>query len=305
MHHNTHRRLGSLRLTWRWLIDEEQVGSISELQRAHVASFVETRLASGVSSSTVNKNLSAPWSFLGYLEERGHQVNPSVYRVKCPKQGDPVSQFLDEADFLRLERTMLETTAPGRRDDLLDRTWFYLLNESGLRRGEACDIRLRDIDLAGQRLIVRMGKGKKDRVVPLSPTLIAALRDYLPVRGETDTDHLLIHRQQAIDGTLIWNRLNRYGQQSQVEVSPHRLRHTLATCLLNEGMPITSIQHLLGHKRIQTTLVYARIHDETVRRDYERACTRLSSAPSLADGFFNAPTTLAESLLITEGVNCA
>ncbi|MEE8389595.1 MAG: tyrosine-type recombinase/integrase, partial [Anaerolineae bacterium] len=162
-----------------------------------------------------------------------------------------------------------------------------------------------DIDLAGQRLIVRMGKGKKDRVVPLSPTLIAALRDYLPVRGGADTDHLLIHRQQAIAGTLIWNRLNRYGQQSQVEVSPHRLRHTLATRLLNEGMPITSIQHLLGHKRIQTTLVYARIHDETVRRDYERACTRLSSAPSLADGFFNAPTTLAESLLITEGVNCA
>ena len=245
------------------------------------------------------------YPFLGYLEERGHQVNPSVYRIKRPKQGDPIPQFLDEADFLRLERTMLDATAQGRRDDLLDRTWFYLLSESGLRRGEACDLRLGDIDLAGQRLIVRMGKGKKYRVVPLSPTLLVALRAYLPVRGEADTDHLLIHRQQAIGGTLIWNRLNRYGQEAQVEVSPHRLRHTLATRLLNECMPITSIQHLLGHKQLQTTLVYARIHNETVRRDYERARTRLSSAPSLADGFFNAPTTLAESLPVSEEVNCA
>jgi len=303
--HNTVRRLNCLRLTWRWLIDEEQVGSISELQRAYVESFVETRLASGVSSGTVNKNLSDLWSFLRYLEDRGHQVNPSVFRVKRPKQGDPVPQFLNEVDFLRLERTMLEATAPGRRDDLLDRTWFYLLSESGLRRGEACDLWLRDIDLAGQRLIVRMGKGKKDRTVPLSSTLIAALRDYLPVRGEADTDHLLIHHQQAINGTLIWNRLNHYGQQAQVEVSPHRLRHTLATRLLNEGMPITSIQHLLGHKQLQTTLVYARIHNETVRCDYERARARLSSAASLADGFFNAPTTLAESLPITEEANYA
>ncbi|MCP4537821.1 MAG: tyrosine-type recombinase/integrase, partial [Chloroflexi bacterium] len=208
--HNTARRLNCLRLTWRWLIDEEQMDSISELQRAQVESFVETRLASGVSSGTVNKNLSDLWSFLKYFEDRGHQVNPSVFRVKRPKQGDPVPQFLAEVDFLCLERTMLEATAQKRRDDLLDRTWFYLLSESGLRRGEACDLRLRDVDLARQRLIIRMGKGKKDRVVPLSPTLIAALRDYLPARGDVDTDHLLIHRQQAIDGSLIWNRLNRY-----------------------------------------------------------------------------------------------
>jgi len=304
VHHHTRGRLNALRMIWRWLLDEGQVGSISELRRTHVKCFVETRLAAGVSNGTVNRNLSDLWAFLGYLEEQGHPVNPSVFRVKRPKQGDPVPRFLSETEFLHLERTVLEATAQGQRDDLLNRAWFYLFSEGGLRLGEVCDLRLGDIDLAAQRLIVRQGKGNRDRVVPLSPTLLAALRAYLPVRGEADTDHLLICRQQAVSATLIWGRLHRYGQQAQVEVSPHRLRHTLATRLLNAGIPITSLQKLLGHEQLQTTLVYARVHDETVQGDYERACARLSPAASLADEFFNAPAEMAEPQFVTDEVNC-
>jgi site-specific recombinase XerD len=304
MRNHTRARLNTLRRVWRWLLDEKQVGSIADLQRAHVQSFVEARLAAGISSGTVNTELSDLWAFLGYLEERGHPVSPSVFRVKRPKQGDPVPRFLSESDFRRLESTVLQATTTGRRNDLLDRAWFYLLGEAGLRIGETCDLRLGDIDLAAQRLIVRQGKENRDRSVPLSPTLLAALEAYLPVRDSAQTDHLLIYRQQAVKAGLIWGRLHRYGRQAQVEVSPHRLRHTLATRLLNEGMPITSLQRLLGHEKLDTTLLYARVHNETVRRDYERACARLAPAPSLADELFNAPTHVVEPQLVTEGVNC-
>jgi integrase/recombinase XerD len=199
---------------------------------------------------------------------------------------------------------VLQATQGGERDDLLDRAWFYLLSEAGLRVGEVCDLRLGDIDLAAQRLIVRQGKKNRDRSVPLSPTLLAALQAYLPVRGEAQTDHLLIYRQQPIKDSLIQNRLRRYGQQARVKVSPHRLRHTLATRLLNQGMPITSLQHLLGHEHLDTSLIYARVHDETVRRDYERAQARLTPASSLADEFFNAPTEIAEPRSVTAEENC-
>lgn len=237
----TRTRLNTLRRVWRWLLDEEQISGIADLQRAPVQSFIEARLAAGISNGTVNAELTDLWSFLGYLEERGHPVNPSVFRVKPPKRGDPVPCFLNEADFRQLESTLLQATKAGSRDDLLDRTWFYLFSEAGLRISEVCDLRLGDIDLAAQRLIVRQGKGNRDRSVPLSLALLAVLRAYLPVRSEAQTDHLLIYRQRAVNPSLIGKRLHRYGQQAQVEVSPHRLRHTLATRLLNEGMPITSL----------------------------------------------------------------
>lgn len=296
---HTRTRLNTLRRVWRWLLDEEQVSGIADLQRVHVQSFIEARLAADIGSGTVNAELTDLWTFLGHLEERGHPVNPSVFRVKRPKRGDPVPHFLSETDFRQLESTLLQATQAGSRDDLLDRAWFYLLSEAGLRIGEVCDLRLGDIDLAAQRLIVRQGKENRDRCVPLSPTVMAALKAYLPVRGEAQTDHLLIYRQQSLNFSLIWSRLHRYGQQAQVEVSPHRLRHTLATRLLNEGMPITSLQRLLGHEKLETTLIYARVHNETVRRDYERAQARLSPASPLADELFNAPTKTAEPQSVT------
>ncbi len=301
---HTRARLNTLRRVWRWLLDEEEISSIADLQRAHVQGFVDARLVAGISSGTVNAELTDLWAFLGYLEERGQPVRPSVFRVKRPKRGDPLPRFLSENDYQRLENTVLQATQSGKRDNLLDRAWFYLLSEAGLRVSEVCDLRLGNIDLAAQRLIVRQGKENRDRTVPISPTLLVALRTYLPLRGQAQTDHLLIYCQQAINADMIWKRLHRYGQQAQVAVSPHRLRHTLATRLLNEGMPITSLQRLLGHEKLDTTLIYARVHNETVRRDYERAFARLTPAPPLADEFFNAPTKVAEPRPVTAEDAC-
>ena len=110
--------------------------------------------------------------------------------------------------------------------------------------------------------------------------------------------------QQAIQSSMIRGRLNRYGKQAAVKVSPHRLRHTLATRLLNEGMPITSLQRLLGHEKLDTTLVYARVHNETVRRDFEHAQARLTPASPLADEFFSAPTKVAAPQPVATEGNC-
>ena len=301
----TCEQLKTLRRVWRWLLEKEAIGGIADLQRAHVQHFVETRLAGGISPVTVNNELTAWWAFLHYWEEHGDPIRPSVFRVKRPKRGNALPRFLSESEYQQLERTVLQTTQRGERDDWLDRTWFYLFSEAGLRLSEVCDLRLGDVDLTARRLVVRQGKNNRDRTIPLSPVLQAALTTYLPVRGEAQTDHLLIHRRRAVKEGLIRYRLHRYGQQAQVKVSPHRLRHTLATRLLNEGMPITSLQRLLGHEKLETTLVYARVHDETVQHDYERAQARLTPASPLANEFFNAPTQMAEPKPVTtEEGNC-
>jgi integrase/recombinase XerC len=292
--YHTRTRLGTLRRFWLWLLQQEQLDSLDKLKRAHVQRFVDGRLQAGISGGTVGGDLVDLWAFLRYWEERGHPVCPSVFRVKRPKRREALPRFLSELDFQRLEKQVLQSTQAGKREDLLNRAWFYLLSEAGLRLSEVRDLMLGDVDLIGQRLTVRQGKENRDRIVPLSPNLLTALKAYLPLRGEAQTDHLLIYRQQPLTRDLIRGRLRRYGQRAHVEVSPHRLRHTLATRLLNEGMPITSLRRLLGHERLDTTLIYARVYNKTVQRDYEHAYARLSPAPALADEFFSVPTEVTE-----------
>lgn len=299
---HTRNRLNTQRRVWRWLLDEEGVMGIADLQRWQVQRFVEARLGAGLSSGGVIAELAELLAFLSYLEERGHPVSPSVFRVRHPKKGDPLPRFLSESEYRRLEQHVLTATEGGERDDLLDRAWFYLFSEAGLRLCEACDLQLGDVDLAGRRLMVRQGKENRDRSVPLSSTLAAALRTYLPVRGGAESQHVLIYGERMMRAGLIRKRLRRYGEGAEVEVSPHRLRHTLATRLLNEGMPITSLQHLLGHEQLDTTLIYARVHNETVRRDYEQACARLTPERSLANELFNAPARVVDPESVT--VNC-
>jgi site-specific recombinase XerD len=292
---HTRNQLNTQRRVWRWLLDEEGVNSIVELHRDQVQRWMEARLGAGLSSGSVVAELTELVAFLKYLEERGQTVSSSVFRVRRPKKGDPLPRFLDESEYRRLEEQVSSATEDKGRDGLLDRAWFYLLSEAGLRVSEACDLQLGDVDLVGRRLIVRQGKENRDRSVPLSSTLAAALRAYLPLRGAAQSQHLLIYHGRRIQDWLIRERLRRYGQGVQVEVTPHRLRHTLATRLLNEGMPITSLQKLLGHEQLDTTLIYARVHDETVRRDYERASAHLEPERSLASELFNMPTQVVAS----------
>jgi len=151
-------------------------------------------------------------AFLKYLEEHGQSVSSSVFRVRRPKKGDPLPRFLDESEYRRLEEQVSSATEDKGRDGLLDRAWFHLLSEAGLRVSEACDLQLGDVDLVGRRLIVRQGKENRDRSVPLSSTLAAALRAYLPLRGAAQSQHLLIYHGRRIQDWLIRERLRRYGQ---------------------------------------------------------------------------------------------
>lgn len=276
--HHTRNRLQTLRQVWRWLLEERDVSGLAALGRRDVEAYVDVRLRVGVAASTVNRQLRDLWAFLRFVEDRGQPIAPGVFRVVRLKEGEPLPRFLTEEEYRRLEALILTQTATGTRDDRLDRAWFYLLAHGGLRLGELCDLRLGDVDSMGRRLAIREGKGKRDRVIPLSETTVTMLHDYLAVRGPAQTDHLLIFRQQKIKPRLVGDRLSRYGGAVGVEVWPHRLRHTLATRLVNVGTDIVSIQRLLGHEKLATTMIYARVHDITVERDFHQAMARLEGA---------------------------
>jgi site-specific recombinase XerD len=273
--HHTRVRLQSLRQVWHWLLQNREVERAADLSRRDVQAYIQARLQKGRAASTLNRQLRDLWAFLRFVEAQGQPISPGVFRVARLKEGKPLPRFLNEQEYRRLEESVLGQTTIGTRDDYLDRAWFYLLAHQGLRVSELCDLHVADVDLEGQRLMVRQGKGKRDRVVPLSATTIAVVRDYLAVRGAAQSDHLLLFHQRKIKVTLVQTRLRRYGRAVGVEASPHRLRHTLATRLLNSGMDIVSIQRLLGHEKLATTQIYARVHDRTVEQNFRQAMTHL------------------------------
>jgi len=275
--HHTRTRLQTLRQVWHWLVEQRAVSSLETLHRADVQAYVDQRVSAGVAASTLNRQLRDLWAFLRYCAERGVSLSPGVFRIPRSKEGQPLPRFLSEADYLRLEAHVLQVTSGDGRDARLERAWFYLLAHQGLRLSELCDLRVRDVDLSGQRLMVRAGKGQRDRGLPLSPTTTATLRDYLEVRGPAWSDTLLIDRQRPLRPDRVQRQLRHYGQAVGVHVSPHRLRHTLATRLVNVGMDIVSIQRLLGHEKLDTTRLYARVYDATVERQFHQAMARLAT----------------------------
>ena len=152
---------------------------------------------------------------------------------------------------------------------------FYLLWQCGLRSGEVEELRLEDLDLGVRKITIRDGKGRKDRTVYATDNAIRALQEYLAVRGEGSGDHVFLFLNAPLNASFILSRLKTAGVRVGVKVYPHRLRHTCATQLLNAGCRITSIQRFLGHKKLNTTMIYARAHDKNVAEDYFRAMERV------------------------------
>jgi hypothetical protein len=178
-----------------------------------------------------------------------------------------------------------------------------------LRLGELESLRLDDLDLAGRRLTVRDGKGRQDRTVYLTDRTVAALQAYLDRRGMGGSDHVFLYRYRALHKDLIRARLKAAGERVGVHVTPHRLRHTCATQLLNAGCRVTSIQKLLGHRRLNSTMVYARVHDRTVAEDYYTAMAQVEQNLELTPGFTagddhpTGPINAAERAHLLELVN--
>lgn len=288
--------LREVRRAWAWLVSQRSVQGFADLQGADLMAYLDT-WQDRVSSGTVNHFLTSFWSFLRYVEAQSQPVAPGLYRVPRPKQPERLPRPLKEEEYRRLEQTILEATVQGDAVSCLDRLCFLLMAHAGLRIGELQNLRLEDWHPTQQRLVVRQGKDNQDRAVPLSPETKAALEAYLVMREPVSLPYLLVHQGRPLGQDFIRNHLHQYANIAGLKgVTPHRLRHTCATRLLNAGMPVTSVQALLGHENLGTTMGYAQLYDDTVRKDYQVAVARLKGqSPTEGSEPNVSPTALVES----------
>jgi integrase/recombinase XerC len=238
--------------------------------RAYLAHLHKRKL----SRSSIARHLSALRSFFKFLMREGVLTANPARSVATPKREKHLPAVLQVADIaLLLEQPDTETPLGTR-----DRAWLELLYASGLRISELTGIDIDDLELRARLVKVR-GKGSKERIVPFGSKAADALREWLKVRRCHDEEQPLFvnYRGERITARSVRRLFEGYVRDAALRagVSPHTLRHSFATHLLNAGADLRAIQELLGHASLSTTQKYTHLADwkllEVYRKSHPRA----------------------------------
>ncbi|MCI0522002.1 MAG: tyrosine-type recombinase/integrase [Chloroflexi bacterium] len=269
--------LNELGHLWDWFLARRPLRRPDELNLKDLWVYQTDQQAQGYAAGTINRRLDYILGLLRQLAERDEPVDHSVFRLRALPRPASLPRHLSAAESQRLEAFLYARLSSPDPKVRLENACLLVLLHNGLRQSECVDLRCQDLDLAGQRLIVRQGKGQRDRLVYLSAVTCQAIQVYLQDAGRRPSDPVWLYPNGKPMGDH-WLRDHVAAIDQAVGIAPlypHRLRHTCATRLLNAGMDITGIQKLLGHEQISTTMIYARVQDATVEADYRQALRRI------------------------------
>jgi len=237
----------------RWLMG--RVGRLPEsasITRELVMQWTVT--LAGLAPATVCRKVSVLSSFFSFLVDLGELDANPARRIPLPKPASRIPNAISEDEAQQLI---------GAVESPFEGAMMLLMLTAGLRRSEVGAIRLEDVDLENQSLLVR-GKGAKQRMVPLMPQTAEAIRNYLAARPEVDQPYLFLNPQgQRLANDYLNRTLRRILARTGLakRITPHMLRHTFATHLVRNGVDVRTVQELLGHSDLQTTANY--LHSDT------------------------------------------
>ena len=242
-----------------------------------IRDWMESLMDKGNTASTINKKLSALRSFYRFSLKRKLVEKDPAHGIVGPKKSKPLPQFLRESEMDHL----LDRLEWGDNyKDVRARTILLLFYEAGLRRSELTGLNDVDIDFGSRQLKVT-GKRNKQRIIPFGQELADALNQYLEARREQfglreNSALFLSDKGERMTGRQVYLIVHRYLTlvTSLKKRSPHVLRHTFATAMLNNGAGLESIKKLLGHESVDTTEIYAHTTFEQLKRIYKEAHPR-------------------------------
>jgi site-specific recombinase XerD len=241
---------------------------IEETTYRKIIAYMDYLLSKRLKPKTVNCYLNSVCQFYHYLseEEEVPIMNP-VKRPNIMKLPRGLPKHLREEQIEILFKNL-----KGSRD----RAIFMIMLRCGLRVEEVAHLCLSSIDLKRRILFIQDGKGAKDRIVYISNDALAALLAYLRVRPTNKVKKVFLVEKGPLTGQPIsirgiQKRMEYYANKTNLRISCHHLRHTMATQMLNADTDLSTIQDLLGHNSIRTTQRYCRISNPKVRRDYFKA----------------------------------
>ncbi|MHC5061425.1 MAG: tyrosine recombinase XerC [Planctomycetota bacterium] len=235
------------------------------------------------SKSTIARKLATLRSFYKFLVKRGLLESNPVTAVKTPKQEKKLPKFLEYEEVQRLLNTPPADSWLGARD----RAIMEVLYSTGMRVSELVALNMDDVDFLGEVIHIR-GKGKKERISPIGAPALQAIQHYIEFRNkrmENDSDFdtrvLFANKHgQRLSTRSVRRKMDKYLRMAGLdpEISPHTLRHSFATHMINNGADLRSVQELLGHQSLSTTQVYTHLTTSKIKEVYENAHPRDSQS---------------------------
>jgi site-specific recombinase XerD len=275
---------------------------LENVTHATVSHYIDYLMRKRLEPKTINCHLNSIRQFYHYLIEEEHlAITNPIRKNHTLRMARPLPRHLKDDQVETFFKVV-----KGHRD----RAVFILMIRCGLRVEEVANVSLDALDFKQRKILIKDGKGSKDRIVYMSNDVIQALTDYLKARPSAGAKRVFLVMKGPSTGHPIsirgiQKRMEYYARKGKLHISCHSLRHTMATQMLNADADLCTIQDLLGHSNVKTTQRYCRVSNLKVQRDYfnamevimqQTACTRNSGQSKGVSGKAELPTA-ASALL--------
>ena len=259
-----------------WAADKGK--RIERLERTDLRAWIASMSREGLAPPSIARAVSAARSFFRFLMLDRHIQSDPTEDIKTPQQSSHLPKFLTEEEMEGLLRAPDIKTDVGVRD----RAMLELMYAAGLRASELCGLKVADVDL-DSAIVTCHGKGSKQRRIPIGKSAVRWVQRYIAVRDRLGSNApvLFLNRGRGLTRQLAWSIIKTHAAKAGVpDISPHTLRHSFGTHLMQHGADSRSVQALLGHSDISTTEIYTHITDMHMRKAYDRFHPRARQKPA-------------------------
>lgn len=254
-----------------FLNDSFSLENPAEASEKMLRQWISSLKQKGLDSSSINRKQSAARAFFNFLLSNGQIQKHPMERMKSLRQKKRVASFIPvgQMEALQLQQT------EERYSDLLRNVVIEMFYQTGLRISELYGLTLSDIDLTGMQIKIR-GKGNKERYIPFHTNLLSHLLKYFTARDQLESDSdcfIILENGKQPNIKWIYTLVNKELKQVSTlsKTSPHVLRHTFATHMLNNGANLLAVKELLGHSSLAATQVYTHNTIEQLKQIYQQA----------------------------------
>ena len=262
----------------KFLITSYSISDIQEVDSSIIRSWIMEMINLGLSPRTVNRKLSTLKTYYRFLHRNNLVTEDPMVKIISPKTNKRLPEFVNQEQMeLLFDRNMFEKGFKGDRDQLILKFFYF----TGMRLSELIQLNISDVDTSSKQIKV-LGKRNKERIIPIEKSLLGNIREYVDTRklntteNAVDSPFFITNKGNRTYSKFIYRLVHKYLTLVSTlnKRSPHIMRHTFATHLLNNGADLNAIKELLGHSSLSATQVYTHNTIDKLKTIYNQAHPR-------------------------------
>lgn len=258
-----------------FILGEFELDKISEVSHNHIRSWISSLIQDKILTRSINRKLSTLKSYFKFLRKEGVLITSPLLKIQSPKTSKTLPVFVDESKMEKLTHFITDNSPYA---NMLIFLIVELLYQTGMRRSELINLKERDFDIFNCTVKV-LGKRNKERIIPISNELKKMIENYLKLKSENNfvSENLILSEKgKKINEKFVYNTVKtKLAEISTLKKkSPHILRHTFATHMLNNGADINAVKELLGHSSLAATQVYTHNTADKLKKAHKAAHPR-------------------------------